>query len=89
MKYPRTVREAVDALALSITAQEKELIRGLTGEELVDLHHTLAVNIRNRFGLWEGNYELLISCGVVHPDDASMVIVRAIWQALRGADLEC
>jgi len=28
----------------------------MTGEELVDL--------RNSFGLWEGNYELLISCGV-------------------------
>ena len=84
MKYPRTVREAVDALISSMTEAEKELIRGLTGEELADFHHTLGANIRNSFGLWEDNYELLISCGVVHPDDASRVIMQAVRQFLRG-----
>jgi hypothetical protein len=45
----------------------------------------LGQRIRNEFGLWAGNTELLSSCGseTMHPDHASRVILRALWEKLR------
>lgn len=85
-EYPKTVQEAVRTLLSDMTEEQKDLLCNSTEEELVDFHHTLGTNIRNRFGLWEDNYELLISCGVVHPDDASRVIMQAVWQAVKGQE---
>ena len=83
-KYPRTLHGAVDALISQMTEEEKELIRGLDKEDLIGFHVSAGPDIRNKFGLWKDNYELLISCGWVHPDDASMVIIEAVWQSLRS-----
>ncbi|MFH1087273.1 MAG: DUF6794 domain-containing protein [Chloroflexota bacterium] len=83
MTYPRTVREAVRALLGWMTKDERNVMRGLSREELASLHHTLGMSIRNDFGLWGDNYELLISSGMVHPDDASTVILQAVWEAVR------
>jgi hypothetical protein len=40
--------------------------------------------IRNVFGLHEPGRKLLASCGVVHPDDASEVIISELWRALQN-----
>jgi hypothetical protein len=47
-------------------------------------HATLGTTLRNDFGLWSGNKTLLKSCGseTMHPDDASMVIIKAARQEL-------
>jgi len=66
-RYPRTLREAVDALILRMTEEEKELIRGLDRQDLTEFHLSAGLDIRNKFGLWNDNYELLISCRWVHP----------------------
>jgi len=53
-------------------------------EELISLHFTLGLDIRNRDGLWSGNESLVLSaCGTpCHPDDASMRIIEALWRQL-------
>lgn len=85
-QYPKTVQEAVRTLLSDMTEEEKNLIRNSTEDELVHFHPSLGKYIRNRFELWGDNYELLISCGVVHPDDASRVIMQAVWQAVKGQE---
>ena len=45
-------------------------------------HFAWAVNMRNEFGMWQGNNELIKSCGSNNPDDASMKIVKAVWKEL-------
>jgi hypothetical protein len=45
-------------------------------------HLSLAKNIREKFGKWEDNPELLESCGAFNPDDASRLIVKSIWRLL-------
>jgi len=67
-----------------MTDKEKELIRSLTEEELTNFHFGWGADIRNKFRLWDDNYELLISCGELEPDDASMVIIKAVWEALQN-----
>jgi len=57
-------------------------------------HFGLGNHIRNEFGLWRDNKELLKSLNrevsdpylveilMMHPDDASMEIIKAAWRAL-------
>ena len=33
--------------------------------------------------LWKGNPALTMSCRKLHPDDASAVITKALWEKLR------
>ena len=51
-------------------------------EDLIKLHFSLGMAIRNAFDLHVPWSKLLASCGVVHPDDASGVIIRALWRRL-------
>jgi hypothetical protein len=62
---------------------DKELVRSAAEKDRIGLHFGWAMDIRHRFGLWQGNTQLLAACGEPHPDDASMAIVRAVWERLR------
>ena len=52
-------------------------------DELIRLHRGFGMWIRNNFGLWKGNKALLMETGKRHPDDASAVIITALWRTLR------
>lgn len=82
--HPKTIEEAVKVILSTMTDTEKELIRSSTEEKLTDFHLGLGTEIRNKLGLWDYNYELLISCGELEPDEASMVIIKAVWEALHN-----
>ena len=96
--WPKTIDEAVDRLISTMFKEDREALRNTTEDDLILCHFGLGAYIRNEFGLWGDNKELLKSCGseeytdspygdylpmIVHPDDASMVIVKAIWGRLR------
>jgi len=96
---PKTVQEAVDHLIADLRYEEKELIQNTDEVDLIQYYFTLGIGIRNEFGLWSGNKELLKSCcsqnkravlkfcgsETIAPDDASMVIIEALWRRLRGS----
>ena len=50
-------------------------------------HHGLGRAIRNRYKLWQDK-ALLAEIGEEHPDDASGVIIRAVWDKLRETEAE-
>ena len=61
---PRTVEEAVALLVGRLSDDDRSLVRSLPEDELTErLHFTLGQTIRNDFGLWSGNTDLLRSCG--------------------------
>jgi hypothetical protein len=60
-------------------------IVALPEDGLISLRFGLGQHIRNAFGLWEGNDTLLRACGTIEPDDASMVILEALWERLQQA----
>lgn len=66
-----------------MTAKEKEIVGNTPEEDLISLHFSWGLNIRNEFGLWEGNDELIKSCGEIEPDGASGTIIDAVWRALQ------
>jgi hypothetical protein len=84
-RLPRTVQEAVDHMIAALGRDEKELIKNAGEADLVEFHFGLGTAIREAFQLWHGNKELLKSCGSesMHPDDAAMVIIEALWRRLQ------
>lgn len=81
--WPLTLDAAVERLLGRMTEPDRELVRNTAEDDLIGFHFGWAMGIRHEFGLWRGNSQLLASCGNPHPDDASMVIVRAVWERLQ------
>ena len=84
--WPTTVDEAVDRILAKLTDAQKDEVRTTPEADLDLLHFWLGTAIRNECGLWDGNTALLAACGSpdMHPDSASGVIVRAVWEKVRA-----
>ncbi len=84
-RLPNTVQEAVDYMIAVLGRDEKELIRTADEADLGQFHFGLGTGIREVFHLWHGNEVLLKSCGSaeMHPDEASTVIIEALWRRLQ------
>jgi hypothetical protein len=85
-QLPETVNEAVDRLMLILNGEQKIALAGMQEEDLSNLHFSLGMAIRNAFELHEPGSKLLASCCVAHPEDASGVIVKALWDKLMGTE---
>ena len=90
---PETVDQPVEQLLSDITLNNEIKILTMKEEDLMDLHFSLATYIRNQFHLWTGNEALMESCRSasgnpdLHVDDASMVIVKALWDKVKENDI--
>ena len=84
-KWPTTVNATVADLLSVLPATDKEAIRKTKKEDLIQYHHGWGTGIRNHYGLWRGNQALIEDAchKPCHPDDASMKIIEAVWQALQ------
>jgi hypothetical protein len=84
-KWPTTLSDAVKHITERLSEDDKRLLRETTKAGLIKFHHGWGTGIRNGFGLWRGNDKLIQSaCGnPCHPDNASMVIMEAVWAALQ------
>jgi hypothetical protein len=82
-EWPRTFHEAVNICLLTLTPEEKELIKYTPQDKLIWFDFDWALNMRNEFGMWQGNTALIESCGEFDPDGTSMAIVEAVWKELQ------
>ena len=82
-EVPKTVDAAVRTLRGLVPIEEQTKITALSEDELVTLHFGLGQWVRNYFGLWGSNSELLKATGEEGADEASGVIIREFWLALR------
>jgi hypothetical protein len=85
VKPPETVAEAVDRLIAILDDDQKAVIAAMREDELIDLHFGLGMAIRNAFELYEPGSQLLASCGVTQPDDASGIIIENLWLRLNDS----
>ncbi len=67
--------------------KEKREVRAMKKNELIKLHMGLGLYIRNFYGLRRGNHALMRATGKSDPDDASMVIIQALWRRLSDENL--
>ena len=86
---PITVKESVERLITGLSLKDKTTIANMAEIELGTLHLNLGEYIRNEFGLWSGNEDLIKSCCRlagnvnIHQDEASSVIIKEFWKQLR------
>lgn len=87
-EIPSTVDEALKVLADIIPEDELARIAAMDDENLWELHFGLGAAIRNQFGLWDSESPLLADMagriGSVHPDDASVELIRMLRDKLSG-----
>ena len=89
LKPPKTVDQAVERLINELSLKDKTTLSNLAEDELINLHINLGEYIRNEFGLWSGNDDLMSSCCTIakmdkiHEDTASTIIIEELWNSLR------
>lgn len=89
LEPPKTVEEAVDRLIDELSLKDKTTIGNMAEDELINLHISLGEYIRNEFGLWSGNDDLMSSCCAIakidkiSEDTASTIIIEKLWERLR------
>jgi hypothetical protein len=87
---PATVTEAVDRLMGELGLAMKAKIAKMPEDDLVALHFSVGMWIRNNF-VYPRNDKLLESCREVSGDkylhwaQMHMVIVRELWKRLQGS----
>ena len=82
-QWPATVDEAVGVMIATLSDEDKVMIAALGQPDLIGLHMGLGAWIRNNLGLWKGNKSLLESSDAPNADDASLVVIEAVWRRLR------
>jgi hypothetical protein len=84
---PTTLDEAVGVVMATLEDKDLSEIAQMPFTDLINLHFGLGQWIRNNFGLWQADSTLMQAIQVhtpgIHPDDASMVIVGALWHRLQ------
>ena len=82
---PSTLQQAVDTIVKSMDDENKNRLLELELSDLQKFLHGWGTGIRNAFNLWS-NVDLLTDCGSpsMHADDASAVIMNAVWYHLHG-----
>ncbi len=89
MDLPKTVDEAVDRIIEELTLKDKARIAKMGPEEASALPISLGDYIWKRFGLRDGNDELMESCRLaanlddLRKETAIDVIADALWNRLR------
>jgi hypothetical protein len=92
-QWPSNVDEAVEILHASMSLNQEFFLAAMDEVDLMDLHLSLGHDIRDEFGLWTGNEALMESCRLesgnpdLHIDDASMVIVKALWEKVQQGNM--
>ncbi len=86
---PRSVDEAVDRLISELPLKDRVSIAKMNKRELSAIHATLGSHIREQFGFWRGNEELMESCRIRSGRDkfdvatGSAIIIDTMWARLR------
>jgi hypothetical protein len=82
LEPPKTITETVDRLLIVLDQEHKVAIAAMPEEELINLHFSLGLAIRNAFGFWYANSPWLKACQSMNPDDISDQIIHELWQRL-------
>lgn len=79
---PKTTTETVDRLLTLLDEDHKAAIAAMRQDELINLHFSLGLAIRNAFRIGDAQSPLLKACKPMQPDDISEQIIQELWQRL-------
>ena len=83
--WPSTVDEAVTRLLGDLATEDVDWMRRNPRETVTShLYMGYGTGVRNEYGLWGGNDDLLKSCGTEDPEGCSVVILEAMWDRVQA-----
>ena len=83
-RFPTTTEEAVQILQLVLCDEDKDYIRRIPREELMELHYGMAAHLKKVLGLNSPNTQLLAACQATNADQATACIISSLWSELRA-----
>jgi hypothetical protein len=75
-----------------MTPELKAKVRATPRDQLIVFHLDWGTQIRNDYGLWRGNTDLLNSCAALapgtdaEPEPVSMVLIERVWAHLQTSE---
>ena len=79
---PIKLTEIVADVIKNMSEADKATVIDTAEDDLIQFHNSWGMGIRNGYNLWHDK-ALVKELGAEHPDDASMVIIKAIWKVLQ------
>jgi hypothetical protein len=80
MPAPSTVDEAVERLLVILSDSDKLTLANTLEQDLMELHFSLGLAIRNGFELHRLDNRLVVKYGTA--DNASMQVIQQLWKKL-------
>lgn len=80
-----TMAGVVSDILENLTAERRAEIANTLGADLIQFHSSWGRDIRNRYNLWQDS-AVWHDIGEDHLDDASMMIIRKVWQQLQNLE---
>ena len=80
-----TMAGVVSDILGNLTVERRAEIANTLEDDLIQFHPSWGRDIRDRYNLWQDS-AVLHGIGEDHPDDASMVIIRKVWQQLQNSE---
>ena len=87
MNNTDTLKEVLDKILSEMSLPDKNRLRKMKEDDLIMLHLTLGMQIRNTFLLWKGNINLTKDMNLpkeTHADEVSQKIIEALWRRLQN-----
>ncbi|MCK0170353.1 hypothetical protein MWU53_04705 [Aliiroseovarius sp. S1123] len=84
--WPRTCDAAVEQILAELPEGEQRKLAEFNEDDLIQLHLSFGMGIRNQFGLWAGNWQLTKDCSgstSTHPDEVSSIVTEKTWKRVR------
>jgi hypothetical protein len=88
---PKDLNEALEILSCKWPEKEIKEFKALKEENLAEFHFGAGLSMRNNWGLWQGNNELVREfnkIGIHHPDDMSAIILKSFHRRLNNKDID-
>ena len=85
MNKVNTLKEVLDKILSEMSLPDSNRLRKIKKDDLIMLHHTLGMGIRNAFLLWDGNINLAKDMNLpegCHADEVSQAIIEALWKRI-------
>jgi hypothetical protein len=85
-KLPETVDEAIQYLLSRLDDENRNALKNMKREDLILLHRSYGMGIRNSLGLWGSNQKLRADPEIagMFPDSASNYIIERMWVLLNS-----
>lgn len=87
-RLPETVAESIQYLLSKMDEVNQNELKNMKREDIISLHRTYGMSVRNSLGLWGSNAKLRSDPEIagLFPDDASHYIIERMWDFLNAQD---